>query len=305
MIPIELLVNFGINGFVATISFYLLILLTFHLIKINLKNDLCNSTPEKLRATTLKIICFFVALLVLVRSLTQFGFLRLNYYFNISGNLSENERADADTICSAVIIISDLTLIFGTGLVYVFLWLRQRIFFMYPELKKLSNNCVKIFSTAVLVVWLLYFAVVAIRYLLFVRYHFSLSKACETVDKQANDEILRIVISWVIMTVLMEISLLGLFLFPLLKRKNWRKKSIKKSKLTSILVMRIKKATALALIAALSDVAAFIVSVENGGPITSAAFNLNMLIDLLGAIGCFDYWRSLLFPCKFFHLESD
>ena len=295
---IELLVNLCINGFVGTVSFYLIIILTFHLIKSNIKNNLYNSTWEKLHITKSITLCVFVAVLAFVRSLTTFDFLGLNYYSSIHGNFSENQRTNADTICSALIPVSDMALTIGTCLVYVCLWLRQRIFYILPHLKALSNKCVKIFSTTILVVWFLYFAIVITCYFVFVRYKFSFYHRCEPVDKDANDAFLYIMLSWVIMTVLMEISLLGLFIYPLLNRERWRKKNIKKSNSTSILLMRVKKATALTLITALSDIVAFVLSfvVEDG--ITSAVFNLNMLVNLLAAIGCFDHWRSLVCPCK-------
>ena len=305
IIPIELLVNFGINGFVGTISFYLLIILTFHSIKSNFKNNLNNSIWEKLHFTKSITLCIFVAIFAFVRSLTSFGFLGLNYYFSISGNFSENHRRDADTICSALIAISDMTLTIGTCLVYVFLWLRQRIFYVLPPLKVLSNKCVKIFSTVILIVWFLYFAVLITCYFLFVRYKFDSLSACKTAHKDANDAIFYIIISWVIMTVLMELSLLGLFIFPLLNQERWRKKTIKKLNSTSVVIMRVKKATKLTLISALSDIVAFVLSFVVKGPITSAVFNLNMLVNLLAAIGCFTHWKSLLFPCKAAQSNSD
>ena len=298
IIPIELLINLGINGFVGTASFYLIIILTFHLIKSNIKNNLYISTWEKSHFRKSKTLCFLVAVLVFVQSLTQFGFLRLNYYFSISGNFSENQRTDADTTCYTLVPISDMILTIGTCLVYVFLWLRQRIFYTLPQLKALSNNCVKIFSTAILVVWFLYFAVLITCYFVFVRYKFSFFHGCETVDKNANDAILYIKISWVIMTVLMEISLLGLFIFPLLKREIWRKKHINGSNSTSVLLMRVKKATKLTSITALSDIVAFVLSIAIGGFISIAVFNLSMLVNLLAAIGCYDHWKSLLWPSK-------
>ena len=305
IIPIELLVNFGINGFVGTVSFYLIIILTFHLIKSNFKNNLYNSTWEKSHFRKSKTLCIFVAIFVFVRSLTSFGFLGLNYYFSIPGNFSENQRTDADTICSALIAISDMTLTIGTCLVYVFLWLRQRIFYTLPQLKALSNICVKIFSTAILVVWFLYFAVLITCYFVFVHYEFNFFHGCQTVNKNAYDAIFYIIISWVIMTVLMEISLLGLFISPLLKQESWRKKNIKKSKSTSILLMRVKKATKLTLITALSDIVAFVLSFVVNGAITTAVFNLNMLVNLLAVIGCYDHWKSLVFPCKAAQSKSD
>ena len=305
IIPIELLVNFGINGFTGTISFYLIIILTFDLIKSNIKNNLYNSTWEKSHFRKSKILCIFVAILVFVRSLTSFGFLGLKNYFSLRGNFSENQRTDADTICFAIITVLNVTLTIGTCLVYAFLWLRQRIFYTLPQLKALSNKCVKIFSTSILVVWFLYFTVLITCYFVFVRYKFSFFHGCKTVDKDANDAIFYIVISWAIMTVLMEISLLGLFIFPLLKRERWRKKNFNASNSASVLLMRVKKATKLTLITALSDIVAFSLSIAFEGAVTNAVFTFNMLVNLFAAIGCYDHWKSLLCPCKAAQSKSD
>ena len=300
-----LVTSYGMNSVIAVISLYLVIILAFHLSKINCLNNLCNSSREKKHATTSKILCFLVAIFVLIRSLSQFGFFGLNYYFSIPRNLSEVERNDADAICFSICIITDLTLIIGTGLVYGFLWIRQRIFYIYPEFKMLSNRCIRTISAGSIVVWLLYMAVIIICYLTFVRFQFNVLKGCSIVYDVSDQWINGISISWLSIAVFMDIVLLGLFLYPLKKRESCRKENLGQSMKSSILVKRIKKATVLTIVAALSDIFAFVFSYTIGTPISISVFNLDMLINLFAMIGFYHRWRSLLRPWKVFSSRSD
>ena len=300
------LTSYAINPVIAALSLYLLIILAFHLSKINCLNNFCNSSPEKKHAITSKLLCFLAAIFVLVRSLSQFGLLGVNYYFNIAQNLSEIERNDADAICNSINKILDLTLIIESSLVYVFFWIRQRILYIYPEFKMLSNKCLRIISAGSIVVWLLYLVVVTICYLTFVHHVFSDFDGCTPINDVADQWLTGISISWLSMTVLMNIVLLSLFIYPLIKQEIWRRSSTKSdgnSKL--LLVKRIKRATVLTIVAALSDVFAFVISIAIGTPIVLSVFTIDMLINLFAAIGCFDHWRSLLCPCKIFSLGFD
>ena len=139
---------------------------------------------------------------------------------------------------------------------------------------------------------------------LFVRYKASFYHRCEPVDKDPNDAFFYIMLSWVIMTVLMEISLLGLFIFPLLNKKAGGKKH-QKTKLNISIDNESKKAIALTLITAWSNIVTFLLSIVIRGPIFSAVFNLNILVNLLAEVKCFDHWRSLLCPCKAAQSISD
>ena len=58
IIIIDLFENLGINAFVRTVIFHLLIVLTFHLKKNNIKNNLYNSTSEKSHSTNQKPFAF-------------------------------------------------------------------------------------------------------------------------------------------------------------------------------------------------------------------------------------------------------
>lgn len=298
--PPALAVSFVISGAVALLAAYILVVLIIHLTKLKVKKLLFGSSREKRQATISRLLCLFVAFLTLMRSLSVFGFIKIGYFLTFGDDLSDEQKEEANVTCSAIMFVSDLSLTIGTGSVYVFLWIRQRIFYVYPELEALSNRFVRVFSVVVIIMWFIYYFFAIITYIITVRFVFDPIYVCNPVNEDANNWIGLILISWLIATLLMEVSLMGLFVFPLLKRESWRKKNVKGtgSGSASLLLHRVKKAVILTMVTAVSDILAFIIGFTVGGPLAAGLFNVNMLTNLLAAIGCFDHWRSMLGPWR-------
>lgn len=294
----EELIGYIINGFVASVAVYLIIVLSICLSKINLRRSLHNVSQEKKQSIISKILCLLVAFCILFRTLSYFGYAEMRYWTTVSNKFDEDDRKFADTSCNVILSIDVFSLTIGTGLVYAFLWLRQRIFYINPGLKSITNKFTTVLSTVIIFAWFLYFLTSLTLYLIFVRYRFDSEYLCVTTDDTSRSSIYSILISWIIATLIMEIVLLGLFIYPLIKHNKWKQNSSLTSKSSNLLLHRIRKATLLTMIASVSDILGFVTSFFVRGPISIVIFNLSLLLNLFSAIGCFDNWRNMIFPCN-------
>ena len=302
-----LLISSILNIIFATLALYLLIVLSLYLYKNKSKLYFCISSKKTNKyATISKIVILVVNVMVLVRCLCAVSVFGFNKGFNISTILSDEEKVSADLMCQVDFRVIDLTLVITTDLIYFFLWIRQRIFYVRSEFKMFNNKCVGFISVGSIVVMLLWEVVFITCYFTFVRYHFdSFISLCIVVpDVNIFFWSQRVYILWGTRTLVIELLLLGLFIFPLKKYENWRKKNSIKSLNSTSLNKMVKKVIILSVIASISDILAVILptlplyATLYIIPVTTAVFNFSMLINLFAAIGCFDDWKSILCPCK-------
>ena len=117
--------------------------------------------------------------------------------------------------------IRNFAITFGSGLVYLFLWFRQQMFYVHSSLKVLSNKCLRVFSFAVLVLWILLWISLVFSYLIEVQYKFDFRSGC-LAEVGSDMPYFVLVFVWAAASISMQKALLCLFIYPILKRNLWR-----------------------------------------------------------------------------------
>ena len=185
----------------------------------------------------------------------------------------------------------------GSGFVYLFLWFRQRIFHVHPSLKVLSNKVVQFISFSIIAVWLLFYLSLFISYLNVARYRFQ-KPVGRKIEESVNDNVFCIVIGWLIVSILMQIGLLFLFLYPIFKNSTWRSDQ-QQNERNTFLLRRVKKAVALTVTCLTTDFIIIAIGPSLSNPKSNfgfPTFAINLMINHLITIACFDHWRKLLWP---------
>ena len=298
-ISLYLLISSTLNTILAFLSLYLLMVLSFYFYKNKSKLNLFIFPHKKMNYPTIsKIIFLVVNILVFARcvcAVIYFGF-KLNTDVIISGNLSKEEKIYVDARCQAALGFFDITLFIKTGLIYFFLWIRQRIFYVHSKFKVFCNKCVRFISFGSVFGMLLWEVAIIVCYFIFV-YH----RLCSNPDFKTVSWLWTINILWEVKTIVIDLLLLSLFVFPLIKHQNRRKNKLSGLNSTSVLNKTVKKVLFLSVISLISDISVVIVEylLQLEFIISIALSNISMLINLFAAIGCFNNWKSILCPCKF------
>ena len=179
---------------------------------------------------------------------------------------------------------------------FQFLWFRQRVFYIHPSLKILSNKCIELISFGIIIIWVFFYIALIPAYFVTVRYHFIAKIGC-LIEESSFQPYAYIFIAWTTTTLLMQISLLFLFIYPISKRTLWRGK--KHPDRNSLLSKRVKKAIVLTSVSLASDVVSVIITqfiyTKNSSSIISL-FGANLLVNHVVTIVCFDHWKKLLWP---------
>ena len=288
----------AISGILIVISLYLLLALLFHQLKIEQprKEQFFNLSIEQKYGVLSKYVCIMIAVASFLRQSISFAGLWIDYYI-AHNNLTVSQQTMIEPDCKALPTLINFALTIGTALVFLFLWFRQRIFYIHPSLKILSNKCLRIFSFGILIAWVLFYIALYPAYFILVRFHFVENVGC-ILRKETFNFYTYLTLSWAVMSILIQISLLFLFIYPILKRSAWTNHQ-KSQQSSDALMKRVKKAIILASIAFATDIlsilANILLSVENATKPTFD-FGVNLVVNHLVTIACFDYWRQLLWP---------
>ena len=284
--------NIAICSFVSLICLYILLALVYHEIRLkkpHQKGFLQLPIEERYRILS-KYICISIVIAPLIL------FLSSGSYWSVEGItiFSGSNLTAAETVCDVSLRITNAAITGGNGFVYLFLWLRQRVFYVHPLLKVLNNKCVSVFSFVVLILWILFWISLAIAYFMKVQYLLISRIGC-IVDKGSFKLYSKMVLAWTAVSILIQISLLSLFIYPILKQARWRDQQNSPN-----LMRRVKKAVAFASICLGTDIAAIVVylffETDCIVNIPIWAYSINLLINYLITIGCFDHWKKLLWP---------
>ena len=191
--------------------------LSFYLYKNKSKLNFCTSQQKNKFAAISKIILFVIIVIVLARCLCCVNIFGFNKDFNTSIILNDEKKVYADAMCQVGLAIIDLTLFTGTNLIYFFLWIRQRIFYVDSQFKMFDNQCLRFISFGSIVAMLLWELVILTCYIIFVRYQFnSFISLCRIVpDLEIIFWLQTVTILFGVRTLVMELLLLALFIFPL------------------------------------------------------------------------------------------
>ena len=287
--------SIAICSLVSLIFFYVLLALVYHEIRVKKSRQigfLQLSIEERyLVLSKYRCISYNIAFFVLYISL-------VSKWFVVGIKIFRGSITAAETVCIVFSHISDAAVTIGNGLVYLFLWFRQRVIYVHPSLKVLNNKYVSVFSFAVLALWILFWISLLIAYLIKVQYRFNRTRGC-VIDKDSAQPFNVMVFTWTAVSILIQISLLCLFVYPILKQARWRDQ-----RNIANLIRRVKKAVVFAMICLGTDIATIVVylflATECVVNSVIWVYSINLLINHLMTIGCFDHWKKLLWPveCK-------
>jgi len=186
-----------INGILVIISLYLLIALIFYEVKVKnqRKQRFLHMSTENKYGMISKYVCIVIAAASLLRQSISFGRKWIEFYV-VKSNLSDSQEASIETACTVLPVLGNFALTFGSGLVFIFLWFRQRIFYIHPSLKILGNRVVEYFSYSVIIIWTLFYILLYPAYFSIVRYHYDEERGCLVVET-TQDPYTYIQIVWV------------------------------------------------------------------------------------------------------------
>ena len=301
------LTDFIINSFLCILSLYIVVALIFYELKRSgrkAKNLTALSKEGKFSQTT-REICIATSVTTFFYQVFSLCTLSIQKVASTS-HKTFSEKNTWETTCQILSRLEIFNVIMGTGLIYLFLWSRQRVFYINPLLKTLNSKCVKITSYFLLALWFCSFIPASIVYCAIVRYKFRQPGGCLIVDETIlfyRD----IILTWMIVSIFMQIALLSLFLNPILRRTQLMKRNSRKSSVNSNsavtptvrLLQRVKKAVVLTLTCLASDVFAASLTLLIYQPDANNyvfMYNVNFMINLFAIIGCFDNWSFMLWP---------
>ena len=288
--------NTIISGVLGVVSLYLLLALIFHQVKVEKpqKQRFFQLTQESKIAVLCKYCCITIGVAFFIRNWTAFGRELLDV--NVFNNQSTDQNASIEYTCIILTRLTNLAGSFGSGLVYLFLWFRQRVFYIHPSLKILNSTALQNFGNSVMVILLLYYVSLYFCYFILIHYHFTAQGGC-LVEEDSYDVYSALLLSWSVTTIFVQIFLLGMFIYPILKRTVWLSQQHTNGSLC--LIKRVKKALILASICLITDLLLIVATkytfIKNQ---TSGiyAYSLNFTVNHLVTIACFDHWKNLLWP---------
>ena len=290
--------NLAVSSLLSVVSIYIFAALVYHDIKVLGKRNekFFQLSLEKKFAVISRYICILIAFISLIRNVNSVGLSAMEKEA-ITSNLTQQQTTAIQRACEVTPRIGISAVTLGTGLVYLFLWFRQRVFYVHPSMKVLNNKLVRGTSLGVIVVWCLYYIPLTLCYFILIQYVFSPKGGCLVVGSTSM-MYLYLIVSWTIVSVLMQIALLGLFIFPIIKRALWGSKETSHN---SILLQRVRKAIVITLVCLLSDIISAAITWATNQPNATSFFtiySLNLTVNHLAAIACFDYWKTMLWPWK-------
>ena len=119
------------------------------------------------------------------------------------------------------------------------------------------------------------------------------------IDSDSDTVLIQLLISWIILSIVMQVSLLGLFIYPLVKQLSWNKNQ--QGMQNHRMLQLVKKAVILASVCLVADICTLIsISLVYGEDtnIPTFPYDVNLVINHLVTIVCFSFWRKLLWPWR-------
>ena len=303
-----------INDVIFTIillftSLYYAVAVLYHQTKIKQRhhNTFFQLSLEKRYGAISGYTCVLIALVSLLRNLNQIGFLAMDGVAFYSAETIQT-TVEIEIACNVLARLANTYFAVGNGLVYLFLWLRQSIFYVQPHLKVLNKKWVSGFSLSILIFYLTFGILLFVIYLIIFRYEINELGFCQSESNLGSDgwSYSALILVFSLNSILMQIALLWLFVNPLLKRRLWR--DTQQAERSCRLMQRVKKAIVLASICIFTDVCAFSANYflyEEHANRVVFPYSVNLFINCSVAIGCFDCWKQILWPWKMKSQEQE
>lgn len=198
-----------------------------------------------------------------------------------------------ELVCQVSTSIIAVALIGIIGFVSVFLWIRQRVFYIHPSLKILNNKCLKFLSYLSLRFWILSTTSITTSYFVLIRYKLVKNVGCVTINHQNSVYLKNILLSFIACSTVVQTMLLGLFIYPILKQVSWKVKTKRNNKK---LLIRVKKAVALTSICFSTDVLCFLIAYIFQRFSYFNIYTFNLLTNFVVSLFYFDHWKILFWP---------
>ena len=258
------------------------------------------SLPKKYGLMS-KYLCILLAGFSLIRQLNSIGLLMLDakaFSFNQS-----NQQINAkESVCVILSSVGSVSIATGSGIVHIFLWLRQRIFYADPILKTLNSKWLQLFSSALVFVLVLFWPTMGIAYFAKVSFQYGIADFCVYVINSGDEwAYAHYVAAWFVTSGVLQVSLLGLFIYPMLKTNKpfLGLENQVEGRRKNGLMKKVKKAVILASVCLGTDIFSGIVLAamfqeHSNSPLFM--ININLIINHVAVIACFDQWKNIVMP---------
>ena len=294
--------DIAINSMLGGFSLYLLVGLVYHQVFVEKRRKekfsrLALGTRYSLLS---KYTCIAIAMASTICDLGTFAQLLVADNLIFSSDSIQHSNA-VKIFCHVLPRIGNFGLSAGSGLVYLFLWFRQRVFYVQSSLQVINSKCLRVFSTAIIILWIMFWISLFFVYFIKISYRYEKAGWCQFVlDTGRAWTYGEIIVVWNIISFLMQLSLLGLFIYPMPKRNLWIKTQNDEGNVRNkILMRRVKKALMLSSVCLGTDIFSGVIAAvlyqENSN---SALFpyNVNLIINHLATIVWFANWKQMLWP---------
>ena len=290
-----------LSSILLIISLYFLVALVYHQITVEKLSvaKFFQMTLEKKYRLLSKYICILIGIFSVIRTLGDIMVKSLEW--NVIFASEPVQPTNAATIaCKIVTHISSSASAFGNLFVYIYLWLRQSIFYVQSTLKVLYSNKLKAFSFFILFFHLVFGISLCISFVIVVRYTLSSAGFCIIQPVVNNDtSFISILTTWNSLSIAMQVSLLGLFIYPLLKQASWNQNQHGMQNHRMLRV--VKKAVIVASVCLVTDICTLVylslaISSDGNNQRTNVVYSGNLVVNYLVTIACFGYWRKLICP---------
>ena len=135
-------------GILTMLSVYITAALIYHEARIVSKKDKFSRLPIDYKfALISRLLCILIPVISLFQN-----FILCEIREEPTGITSTAHKNATQLQCEVVAKLGNVLLTLGVAFVYLFLWSRQRLFFVHPSLKALSNKFVKIISYGIIIV---------------------------------------------------------------------------------------------------------------------------------------------------------
>lgn len=245
-----------------------------------------NVSERRLTMTT-RGLCILAALSTLSGAI-----LKLVTHLTQRTTSFEEVLKPTEGFCDVVPVMRDGLYLVSTTSVYLFLWARQRVFYINSVFQALNGKILTIISYIVLLVWLGCFVFSLFFLITIAKWVLVQGVGC-VAESESIKPTQTFFIGWIVACTFMQIFLLTLFVYPIIKQVT----STGAQLLNSRMYRRVKKAAILTVVCIVTDIMAYVVRIV----ITRnklSVYVLNFTVNVYSIILCYDFWKEVFLPCK-------
>ena len=210
-------------------------------------------------------------------------------------------KDSVQAICNVLPLVGHMAIAVCGGSIIIALWFRQSIFYFDSTTKiMIKSKFAKPFNYFVFGFYVMFWCCTSLAYLIIVRYTGTKVGTCIVEDQNQSSYYALITISWMIISILMQISLLGLFIYPIyFMRKDpdlKQNEQIPSNRLRE----SVNKAAVLASICVATDLLTIailtILYVKKIFEYRLFLYNINLVINQFVTVCYLHDWKKILWP---------